>query len=156
MRHPPDGPPIWTALNPSLAGLPSSAVMPPATPYTISRSVEPRGISISPVFTTCPVTAKVLVPGEKEVPIFRKESMPDDTIRGTVERVSTLLIIVGFPQRPLLEGKGGLGRGMPLLPSIEAISAVSSPHTKAPAPSITCRLKVWSVPRTRFPRAPSL
>jgi hypothetical protein len=36
-------------------------------------------------------------------------------------------------------GKGGLIRGKPLFPSIEAISAVSSPQTKAPA-----HLHKWS------------
>lgn len=38
---------------------------------------------------------------------------------------------------PASAGKGGRIRGIPLLPSIEAISAVSSPQTKAPAPSFT-------------------
>jgi len=31
-KAPPEGPPIWTALKPSLAALPVSDVMPPATP----------------------------------------------------------------------------------------------------------------------------
>ncbi len=62
-------------------------------------------------------------------------------MRGTVARVSTLLMTVGLPHRPLCTGKGGLGMGMPRLPSIEAIMAVSSPQTKAPAPSMTCRSK---------------
>ena len=34
-------------------------------------------------------------------------------------------------------GNGGRGLGIPRFPSMEFISAVSSPQTKAPAPSIT-------------------
>jgi len=49
--------------------------------------------------------------------------------------VSTLLIIVGFPQSPLFAGNGGLGFGRPRRPSIEAMRAVSSPQTNAPAPA---------------------
>ena len=50
--------------------------------------------------------------------------------------VSTLLINVGFPNSPTFAGKGGLTLGCPLLPSIDSNSAVSSPHTNAPAPSL--------------------
>jgi hypothetical protein len=46
---------------------------------------------------------------------------------------------VGLPQRPDTAGKGGRGRGSPRLPSIEARRAVSSPQTKAPAPSLMWR-----------------
>ena len=53
---------------------------------------------------------------------------------GTVASVSTLLSTLGLPQRPLWAGKGGRGRGSPRLPSIEVMSAVSSPQTKAPEP----------------------
>ena len=37
--------------------------------------------------------------------------------------------------QPAFGGIGGRGRGVPRLPSTDAISAVSSPHTNAPAPS---------------------
>jgi (2Fe-2S) ferredoxin len=58
-------------------------------------------------------------------------------IIGTIlANVSTLFIIVGLPKSPLTAGNGGLGIGIPLLPSIDCIRAVSSPHTKAPAPSL--------------------
>ncbi len=56
---------------------------------------------------------------------------------GTLAKVSTLLMIVGRWNRPATAGYGGRGRGMPRRPSIEAISAVSSPQTKAPAPFFT-------------------
>jgi len=43
---------------------------------------------------------------------------------GTIlARVSTLLITVGLPHNPEMAGYGGLGRGLPLLPSIEASKA---------------------------------
>ena len=54
-----------------------------------------------------------------------------------MDNVSTLLMQVGFPKSPETDGNGGLGCGIPLFPSIDAMSAVSSPHTNAPAPSIT-------------------
>jgi hypothetical protein len=43
---------------------------------------------------------------------------------------------------------------MPRWPSIEAISAVSSPHTKAPAPRLICRSKLNPDPRTFGPSRP--
>ena len=62
---------------------------------------------------------------------------------GRLASVSTLLMIVGLPNRPLTAGNGGRGRGMPRRPSMLWIRAVSSPHTNAPAPILmmTCRLK---------------
>ena len=53
---------------------------------------------------------------------------------GMFASVSTLLMTVGRPQRPLTAGNGGRGLGMPRLPSIDWRSAVSSPQTNAPAP----------------------
>ena len=75
-------------------------------------------------------------------------------IHGMFEKVSTLLMFVGLPQRPLTAGNGGRVRGMPRLPSMEAISAVSSPQTKAPAPSLRCRLNSQPVPKMSGPRKP--
>ena len=97
----------------------------------------PSGTSISPVFATFPVTANVFVPGEPGVPIFRYSSAPISMMSGIVANVSTLLMTVGLCQSPDCAGKGGLGAGIPLLPSMDAMSAVSSPQTNAPAPSIT-------------------
>ncbi len=45
-----------------------------------------------------------------------------------LQKVSMLLIAVGFDQTPELVGKGGLKRGLPRLPSSELKSAVSSPQ----------------------------
>jgi hypothetical protein len=51
---------------------------------------------------------------------------------------------VGNPQSPLSAGNGGRGCGWPRLPSMDAMSAVSSPQTNAPAPIriSTSKLKV--------------
>jgi len=65
-----------------------------------------------------------------------------------------LFKIVGFPNNPLFAGKGGLGLGSPLFPSIEVINAVSSPQTKAPAPSLSSISKQKSVPKMLFPNKP--
>ncbi len=65
---------------------------------------------------------------------------------------STLLMSVGLPHRPATAGYGGRGRGVPRRPSTEAMSAVSSPHTKAPAPSRTCTLKANEVSMMLSPR----
>ncbi len=75
-------------------------------------------------------------------------------IQGMLDSVSTLLMLVGLPQRPLTAGNGGRVRGMPRLPSIEAISAVSSPQTKAPAPCLRCRWKRQPEPKMSSPRKP--
>ena len=64
-------------------------------------------------------------------------------------------MIVGLPHSPLCAGNGGLGRGIPRWPSMDAIMAVSSPQTKAPAPSITSHFMERPVPKTFFPRMPS-
>ena len=68
------------------------------------------------------------------VPMEENASAPFMMIQATLAKVSTLLMLVGLPQRPLLAGKGGLNAASRVLPSTEAISAVSSPQTKAPGP----------------------
>ena len=50
------------------------------------------------------------------------------TMCGTLQRVSTLLTIVGLPHRPTTGGKGGLARGLARRPSSALSSAVSSPQ----------------------------
>ena len=59
---------------------------------------------------------------------------------------------VGWPHRPLVAGYGGRGRGVPRLPSIEAMSAVSSPQTKAPAPMRMSTRNEKPVSKMRPPR----
>ena len=77
-----------------------------------------------------------MVPFEVSHPIDANQSAPFRIIKGTLASVSTLLINVGLPNKPLFAGNGGFGRGIPLSPSIDAIRAVSSPQTNAPAPSL--------------------
>ena len=74
--------------------------------------------------------------GGGSVPTEANASAPFLRMYGTHARVSTLLTIVGLPQSPLTAGNGGLGLGIPRLPSIELRRAVSSPQTNAPAPSL--------------------
>ena len=75
-------------------------------------------------------------------------------IQGTLAHVSTLLMFVGLPQRPETAGNGGRVRGMPRLPSMEAMSAVSSPQTNAPAPSLILSVKPQPLPSAFSPRNP--
>ena len=88
------------------------------------------------------------------VPILANQAEPLVMITGMLAQVSTLLIIVGLPQRPLTAGNGGRGIGMPRLPSKDCSRAVSSPHTKAPAPSRISMSNEKSVPRILSPRRP--
>ena len=100
----------------------------------ISRSVVPIGTSMRPELLTLPVRAKTFVPFVVAVPILENQSAPLLMMTGMFASVSTLLMTVGRPQRPLTAGNGGRGLGMPRLPSIDWRSAVSSPQTNAPAP----------------------
>ena len=144
--QPPAGPPVWTALK----ARPST--IPPPMSNTISRSVVPIGTSMSPVLTTRPASAKTFVPLLVAVPIEANQSPPLRMIGATLANVSTLLMSVGRSHRPATAGYGGRGTGVPRPPSIEAISAVSSPHTNAPAPSRTSTSNENSVSRIELPR----
>lgn len=55
-------------------------------------------------------------------------------LTGATAIVSTLLTVVGQPKRPISAGNGGFRRGLPCLPSMDSMSAVSSPQMYAPAP----------------------
>src|SRR6266542_366177 len=95
----------------------------------------PSGISTRPVLVTLPTSEKTLVPALRALPVSLNHAGPLATMGAMLYQVSTLLMLVGIPQRPFWAGNGGRGRGRPAKPSREAISAVSSPHTNAPAPS---------------------
>src|SRR5664279_6328653 len=109
--HPPEGPPVWTALI-----LPPLGAPPPMV-STILRRVVPMGTSISPVLVIFPASAKTFVPLLFSVPMAENQSAPLRMIGATLAKVSTLLMRVGEPQRPLSAGNGGRGRGVPRLPS---------------------------------------
>ena len=146
--HPPDGPPVWAALN----FLPFG--MPPPISSTISRSVVPMGTSTRPVLWIFPPRANTFVPFEFSVPIEANHSGPFTMICGIFANVSTLFKIVGFWKSPLRAGNGGRGRGSPLFPSMDVMSAVSSPQTNAPAPSLNSISKSNPLSNISFPSRP--
>ncbi len=88
--HPPEGPPICTALK----RLPSR--MPPPMPKMTSRSVSPIGISTRPPRRILPVRANTLVPFEFSVPIAANFAPPFRMIQATLAKVSTLLMLEGL------------------------------------------------------------
>src|SRR5271157_4747448 len=94
----------------------------------------PIGTSINPILLIAPLSANTFVPDDFSVPRVLYQSAPFRIIGGMFAYVSTLLSTVGLSHNPLTAGNGGLGLGMPRLPSRDRISAVSSPHTNAPAP----------------------
>src|SRR6202142_4732956 len=93
------------------------------------------GISTSPVLVILPTSEKTLVPALLVLPVSVNQAGPLATMGAMLYQVSTLLMLVGQPHRPFCAGTGGRGRGRPAKPSSEAIRAVSSPQTNAPAPS---------------------
>ena len=72
-------------------------------------------------------TEKHLNPELLFVPTDLNQSDPLYNILGIEAKVSTLLIIVGEPNKPFTAGYGGLYLGNPFLPSIDSNIAVSSP-----------------------------
>ncbi len=64
----------------------------------------PIGTSTRPVFCTLPTRLKTLVPLEPSVPMLANQSAPRSMMTGTLAQVSTLLMLVGLPQRPLWAG----------------------------------------------------
>ena len=127
---------------------------PPPISKIISPNLVPIGISTKPLFLIFPARAKTFVPGLSSVPKLVNQSAPLLIISETFESVSTLFIIVGLPFKPDWAGNGGLGLGSPLPPSIEAIKAVSSPHTNAPAPNLNEILKSKPDPNIFSPSKP--
>ena len=119
------------------------------------RRVAPIGTSTMPVCRTSPASEKTLVPWLPYVPRRAKSAAPWAAIQETLANVSTLLMQVGWPFKPLVTGYGGRRLGSPRRPSSEAISAVSSPHTKAPAPRRIAMSKDQSVPSRFQPRLPA-
>src|SRR5262245_2902278 len=105
--HPPDGPPVCTALT-----VPPGA--PPPMSSTIVRRDVPSGTSTSPVWTTLPVRQNTLVPLLFSVPMAANHSGPRRTMAGTLANVSTLLSRVGMPQPALGGVRRAGGRGAAL------------------------------------------
>ena len=102
-----------------------------------------------------PPRANTLVPGESSVPYFLNQLAPLFIIAGILANVSTLFKQVGEFHRPRFEGIYVFILGSPRLPSIEFIRAVSSPHTKAPAPYFSSILKLKLDPSILLPNNPA-
>ena len=68
------------------------------------------------------------MPADFLFPIAENLSDPLIRIPVAAAKVSTLLTTVGFLYNPSVTGKGGLTSTSALLPSIDAIKAVSSPQ----------------------------
>src|SRR5215471_20178651 len=103
----------------------------PLTPPAISiscRRVIETDASYTAGFFTRPDTEYMRVPPCVLVPRPANHSAPRETIGGTQQSVSTLFTIVGWPNAPLMAGKGGLILGQPFLPSSDESSPVSSPQ----------------------------
>src|SRR5690348_6183573 len=104
-----------------------------------------------------PHTEKSLLPVllglDSDIDLY--QSAPRLMMCGTAASVSTLLIVVGCANRPDTAGKGGLMRGFPRRPSMEFMSAVSSPQMYAPAPLWTMMSMRFPVPIAFAPRMPA-
>jgi len=92
--HPPEGPPICTALNAL------SSLIPPPMLYITSRSDMPIGTSTNPPLFILPASANTFVPLLFSVPKLAKALPPFVIIHGTFAYVSTLFIFVGLPHSP--------------------------------------------------------
>src|SRR6187551_113918 len=112
-------------------------------------------ISYTPGLLILPQAEMSLVPVDLPIPIFEYASPPSFTIGTTAAIVSTLLTTVGHPQSPATAGNGGLMRGLPLLPSSDSSSAVSSPQIYAPAPACTYISRSYPDPKIFFPSNPA-
>jgi hypothetical protein len=96
--QPPDGPPIWTALNVR------PFFIPPPMSSTISRMVIPIGTSMRPPWLILPARANTFVPLLVPVPSAANAPAPWRRIHGTHASVSTLLMRVGCPRNPRSAG----------------------------------------------------
>src|SRR5579883_1413829 len=105
--HPPDGPPVWTALTVRPGGAP------PAISSTIVRIGVPIGTSTRPANRTWPDRENTFVPRLRPEPMAAYQSAPRAMTAGTVAIVSTLLMSVGQPHSPASAGYGGRGCGVP-------------------------------------------
>ena len=149
--QPPEGPPVCTALI-----LPPSGAPPPISSTIVPQRRAHRHFDQAGV---------VDLAGQRKdfgaLALFRADAGEPvralaDKSAATLAKVSTLLISVGQPHKPLSAGNGGRGRGVPRLPSTEAISAVSSPQTNAPAPMRRSMLKLKGDSKMPAPSKPML
>src|SRR5580765_5309390 len=93
-----------------------------------------------------------MVPPEFAGPSPANHAGPLRKMVGTDAKLRVLLMGVGAPYSPKFAGEGGLKRVLPVLPSSESRSAVSSPHMSAPAARKVYRPKSLPEPCTFLPR----
>lgn len=77
---------------------------------------------------TWPEMQYSLVPALFGRPKEANHDAPRRRMVGATATVSTFVTVVGHPNTPILAGNGGFKRGLPGLPSIDSMSAVSSPQ----------------------------
>ena len=116
---------------------------------------KPHGHLDDPSVADRPRQREDLGPLRVSVPIALSHAPPRVMTAGILANVSTLFIKVGQPQSPDAAGYGGRGLGVPRPPCTEAIKAVSSPHTNAPAPMRTSTWKPTRVPLMPAPGNPA-
>ncbi len=73
---------------------------------------------------------------------------------GIFAQVSTLFKTVGLSHRPFSTLLIYFALGSPTFPSMDAIRALDSPHTKAPPPLTISSSKSNPLPRIFFPKNP--
>lgn len=76
-------------------------------------------------FTDHEKEKRTLVPRFRSRPNEANQSPPRRQISGATATVSTLVTVVGQPNRPISAGNGGFKRGFPCLPSNDSINAFS-------------------------------
>src|SRR4029077_13426063 len=104
--------------------------MPPqySSLYIKSSTEIVISISYTPGLLIFPHAEISFVPVDFPIPIFAYSSPPILMIGTTAASVSTLFTTVGQSHKPFTAGNGGLILGLPLFPSNDSSSAVSSPH----------------------------
>ncbi len=110
--------------------------MPPPMSKMTSRSVVPNGTSIRPRAATLPTRRKSWCPFDVPCRRRRTSRAAVGTIAGQGAQGLDVVDDGRLAPETRHGGKGGRVRGMPRRPSMLAIRAVSSPQTKAPAPSL--------------------
>ena len=109
------------------------------------------GASTRPVLVTLPVRAKIVVPFDVR-PYAAEPFAVEDYLR-YIRPGFNVVDVCRFSPKARVGREGWAGLGMPRLPSIEAMRAVS-PQT-GPAPSLIWRWKEKSVPMMLSPMRPA-
>ncbi len=147
--QPPEGPPICTALYALPSGMP-----PPMSKTICADAWCPSPLRPGRCGRPCPRGRRPSCPCCSRCRRRRTTRRRWPRCAGRLASVSTLLMTVGLPNRPLTAGNGGRGRGMPRLPSMLWIRAVSSPQTNAPAPILMTISRLKPLSRMLSPSRP--